>query len=369
MVKVRVIGTGASALALLGVHELGCAAPTAPESDAESAAAALTNAGTGTLDLQATYGTPAFLFQATNSTDEFVRTGEKMTIGLPAVTLWERLHPTDPLPDVARLQQLTASVKVSHLHAGAAYKTSTVVTSSWSGTDQPWALTAHSGAFTVGAKADTLSFDVAITDKGAPGVTAHIAASDLLAVPVFGGELPKKHAIFDTLYAASRQRVVEGGSPVAGADVVLTYTDWRGATLVDEASIDREIGTVTAYGRFGPYTMPIYGDLAYDVSFGVDFGDGVGFHPEAPLPATPTSRLLPPFGRTGYEAPISVPATATKVDLYLHVKATLIVDYTKYQNVTERRYAQGDRILMREKWDNAGGVAGQNYALGVEGGK
>ena len=367
MVKVRVIPLGSAGLLVLGSQQAGCAAEHGDDaaSDAESAYTQ-SAAGTGTLDLQYVYETSSgYAFLATNSVDEFVRVGERMTADMPASLLWAKLHPDQPLPDVRRLEKLGVQMKILHQRAGSTYKTTTLSIDSWTNEDQPDTLTAHTKPFTVGPKTDTLAFDLTIFDAADPNARVHIAPGEFLTVPVFGGDYPTKHAILDTLYAAMRQRVVESGKPVIGSDLVVTYTDWRANTLVDTYSIDREIGKAISYSRFGEIEVPIYGDLAFEVAYGVDFGDEAGFH-EAPLPQTSTSRLLPPFGRTAFEAKLNVPENATKLSLYAHVRAILVVDYSKYSNVTERRYNQGDRILMREKWDNEGGVAGQNYELGVE---
>jgi len=37
------------------------------------------------------------------------------------------------------------------------------------------------------------------------------------------------------------------------------------------------------------------------------------------------------------------------------------VNYDKFSNVGWRKYQQGERILVREKWDNENAAAGDNY--------
>jgi len=48
------------------------------------------------------------------------------------------------------------------------------------------------------------------------------------------------------------------------------------------------------------------------------------------------------------------------------VKVYLVADYARWGEVTVRRYNQGDRILLRDRYDNAGGVPFQNYELPLE---
>ena len=46
--------------------------------------------------------------------------------------------------------------------------------------------------------------------------------------------------------------------------------------------------------------------------------------------------------------------------------AFLKVDYSRYSNITSRKYADGERILVREKWDNENNAAGDNWDLATE---
>ena len=95
--------------------------------------------------------------------------------------------------------------------------------------------------------------------------------------------------------------------------------------------------------------------LSYSVAI-----DGV-WQNEQPLTANAKSRLLPPYGRVAYEGVLAVPNGAQKLEVYFHVKTFLVVDYDKFSNVGERRYAQGARLLVREKWDNEHGAYADNY--------
>jgi hypothetical protein len=376
MIKVRIVRgvgaavTGASGLLLLGGSEA-CSAPVATDGAggrgdpaSTSTGVTLDDAGTGTLALDYAYGeTPGGLaFLATGSVDELVRVGERLTATVPAYFIWSFTHPDEVAPDdVARGRQLTATITVSFLRAGQVTGATTLGIASWSGAEL-YALRGETGAFTVPARTDALTFDIVFGDLADPGRTAHLPAEIMAPVYVFGGELPLKHALFDTEGPRLRTRIVEGGRASAGADVVVTYTDWRANTVIDSYSLDRQIGTAQAFGRFGSFEMPIYGELAYEVSYGYAF-DGA-WQAEAALPEVSSRLLLSP--RTAFESTLHAEEGARALSAYFHVKVFLAVDYARYGNVTSRRYAQGDRVLLRERYDNADGVAFRNYELALE---
>lgn len=296
------------------------------------------------------YGTTTgYAFTAKNSTDEYVRAAEKMTFNLPAHFLWSSLYPGEQLPsDPARLKQLSATVTVSYFKAGASFGTATVATTIWSGT-QAYDLKSATESFSVDGGAESMHFSLAIHDGGAsPPVSKTLADGAFLAQPVIGGALPNKTALFDSNGAAMRSRVLEGGNPVAGASLAVAYTDWRAATLIDSTSIDQNIGTETSYSRFGPIAIPVNGNLEYDITYKLTV-DGQTQDAQ-PLSADSASKLLP-AGRTAYEASVSVPGSAKNVSIAFHIKAYLKADYTSHPNMTEKKYADGQRVLVREHDD------------------
>lgn len=356
--------TGMSGLVALSSAVTACTAEPAPVDDSSASdegALSVQNAGTGVFTLSWDYSTPlGYGFAAKNSIDEYVRAGEKMSFTIPSHFLWERLYPGLPVPDdVARLKQLSAKIAVTFVKDGGTATSTTVHTNgSFDGT-QSYDLEVHSAQFTVNKKATSIRFALAISDAADATKHASVAANELTEIPVIGGSLPNKTALFDTTGATLRQRVLEGGKPVAGAALAIAYTDWRAATLVDSSSIDRNIGDATSYGRFGAFTMPISGDLEHEITYSVAI-DGV-WQNEQPLTANAKSRLLPPYGRIAYEGQLAVPNGAQKLEVYFHVKTFLVVDYAKFSNVVDRRYAQGARLLVREKWDNENGTYADNY--------
>jgi hypothetical protein len=373
MIKVRVLRgvqvglTGASGLIALSSGLAACTADAGPGEDVETDESALTvqNPGTGVFSLGWVYGTPTgYSFVAKNSTDEYVRAREKMTFAIPAHFLWTRLYPNDALPnDTTRLKQLAAKVKVVYVKDGATYASTSVATTAWQG-GASWELAATTSSFIVSRRAQGIRFEVTITDAADATKSVTVGQGDFLEVPVIGGSLPNKTALFDTMGSSMRQRVLEGGKPVSGAELAIGYTDWRAATVVDTSSIDRTIGNATSYGRFGSFEMPIQGELEHEISYAVAI-DGV-WQDEKALTANAKSRLMPPYGRTAYEGSISVPNGAQKLEIYFHVKTFLKVDYSRFSNVGWRKYADGARILVREKWDNENGAYADNYDFATE---
>lgn len=373
MIKVRVvrgIQTGlplASGLLALSGIVTACTAPDAGEDfDSDESALTVTNPGTGVFELGWAWGTPTgYSFTAKNSTDEYVRALEKMTFSIPAHFLWSQLHPSEAMPeDVDRLKSLSATVSITYYKQGASYGQTSVKTTSWQG-ENAYNLKSETTAFIVSRRAQAMRFAIHIKDSGAsPPVTKTLDESSFFEVAVIGGTLPQKTLLFDSIGSNLRSRVLEGGNPVRGAELALGYTDWRAATLVDASAIDRQIGTATSFGRFGPVEIPIYGELEYEISHGAAI-DGV-WQDEQALVANGKSRLMPPTGRVAYEGSVSIPNNAQGLQLYFHVKAFLKVDYSKHQNVKWRKYADGERRLVREKWDNENGAVNDNYDFTTE---
>jgi hypothetical protein len=374
MIKVRVVRgfqTGvpfASSLLAIGGGLAGCAEPADATTEVASDESAYTVAdpGTGVFELGWAHGTSSgYAFTAKNSTDEYVRVQEKMTITIPVFFLWQQLHPSERMPtDLARLKRLSAKVVVSYLKNGASYAGTTLSTSDWLG-DQSSNLRATTAAFVVDKKAQAMRFAVEIKDSGVSGepLTRYFDENSFFTQAVIGGTVPDKTLLFDTNFSAMRARVLEGGRPVQGADLTIAYTDWRAQTLVEASRIDREIGTQQSFGRFGPSEIPIYGEIVHEVSYAVAI-DGE-WQDEQALIANGRSRLLP-ANRIAYEGSVSVPEDARNVEVYFHVKTFLIADYSQFSNIHHKRYADGARVLVREKWDNKEGTPNQNYGFSTE---
>jgi hypothetical protein len=356
---------GGATLVLLGAADTGCAAPIDHEP-------AITGEGTsqavldiGYLDFNYQAATPLNLgFVPYSSPDEFVHTGEQLDIRVSASTLWYRVNPTEPFPtDIERVSALHADFRIIFQKAGVTVRELRLASGAWTGTDA-WSLAASTLAFVVPSSGvDEIAFEVTLADGVEGGRTVNFAADDFPSVPVFGGELPLKHLLFDNLGASLQSRIVERGNLFRNSVFALSYSDWRANTIVDSLSIDRQIGTAIGFGRFGQYEMPIFGDIAYEIFYGA--GHDGAFGTEQRLVANTNSRVLPyGQGRTAYEG--NVYAYGNTVNLYFHIKAYLVADYSKYTNVTSRRYVDGERVFLRERWDNLDGQPNRNYDFSLD---
>jgi hypothetical protein len=363
--------TGASGLMLLQQAGVGCAAPAPHEATSSTTSADTVDpvgAGTGTLTPMPYWtpsGTPHYSVAATGSIDEFVRVGESLTFSISAYQLWAALKPTAAIPEIDVLEKLEATFQVAFVSKGDVVGRATPKVGTWTG-DAYWDLTGATEAFTVPAGTDTLEIGLVVVDPS-DGTRVELADLDFDTVPVFGGELPNKHALFDNAGSTLRQRVIEGGGLVPGGDVILTYTDWRADEMVDKTNLDRTIGSAQSYSRFGPVTIPIYGEVQYEVSAGYSYVPEWGFA-IYPMTATKTSRVINQAGRTGYETTLYVPQNGEAIlQLFFHVKAYLVADYTSWgSSVLTKRYNQGDRILLKDVYDNKDGKAFENYDVPVE---
>ncbi len=75
---------------------------------------------------------------------------------------------------------------------------------------------------------------------------------------------------------------------------------------------------------------------------------------------------MPLNGRVAYEGSLSIPRAGKKLEIYFHVRTFLVVDYTtKWSTVGWKKHQQGERILVREKWDNENAAAGDNFDFTV----
>jgi hypothetical protein len=359
---------GASGLVLLQPADTGCAAPVAAPSIGTTASAdTAIDPGTGVL-MPSPYWTPSgtthYSIAATGSVDEFVRVGEKLTFNIPAYQLWTGVKPNDAIPDVATLESLQATFQVAFLSKGDVVGRATPTVTSWTG-DAFYDLVGSTSAFVIPEKTDTLEIGLVIVDPS-DGTRVELADLDFDTVPVFGGELPLKHVLFDNQGTTLRQRIVEGGGLLPNGTVLVTYTDWRADEIVGKTSLDRQIGTAQSYSRFGLITVPIFGRIEYVVTAGYSYQADWGFT-TYPLTATQTSRVINQAGRTAYESTLYVPNGSTDLQMYFRVQAYLVADYSSYgSSVLTRKYNQGDRILMKDAYDNKNGKAFSNYDVPVE---
>jgi hypothetical protein len=176
--------------------------------------------------------------------------------------------------------------------------------------------------------------------------------------------------------------VLDGGNLVGSGVLTIAYTHFRAdavATVQSIAYQDTIIGKARNYGRFGPVITDIVGKVVHEISAGVQFDDGAGWHPETVMLANarsrertevyPTTTSLSWGGvygsQTTYELATRVPDAATRASVYFHVKTYLVADYSGFMEVTEKKYTDGQRILLRESYDNPSG-SGTNYDFAVD---
>ena len=377
-VKVRKIGimvAGATSIFALGQSTLGCAFDSAQdvkaegrESTAHQSQAVEPGSATLVAQIRSWGDREVGLTVANATTDEFIRVGESLSVDVRAADFWWLAHPDggDGYDDMNRLKKLNVQVTAYFYHNGDLSSSTTVGIASWSNATNTYELLGTTAAFVVPNDADVIQFAYVVTDADDAGVNVQIPAEQSESVVVFGART-EKHVVFDNDYAELRERVIEDGGLPRGRDILVGYTDHRANTVVDSGSINTEIGTQKNYGRFGSDIIPIHGVVEHEVTLGVQF-DGV-WGQEAPMVQRLDSAMVPrsqPWNRRfAFERRVAIPTSAGHVAMYFHVKTYLKVDYSRYPNAIDRHYNDGDRILVREIWDNNGG-SGIDYHFDTE---
>ncbi|MBI5544045.1 MAG: hypothetical protein HY901_09170 [Deltaproteobacteria bacterium] len=309
------------------------------------------------------YGVPGsyVLAQSSTNPDEFLRTTDLVDLRIPAWMLWETLHPSEPIPADARLQQLVAVVDYVNQGVQGPLAPASRAISRWE--DTSFAMVAVISSVWIPTAEWALDLSLTITDLADPAVSVTIDASQIADTAVFGGDPMVRTILLDTQGSTKRERVIERGPILQGAQVRLAYSDWRLDLLVDKANLNTQIGTAMFHGRFGQYVAPIFGKLRYEVYAGISLDGGGTFNPEQELVAVSNGRILQ-SERTSYEGTVDLPAIANQLLFYGHVKAILVADYTPYSNVNQRWYSDGQESVIREAWDNPSG-ANTNYVFPV----
>lgn len=343
-----------------------CASTTQEEAASDSAFTAIP-AGEGTLALDRMTSPSSYIFRVVGSPDEFLRAGAKMAIQVPSGLMWRARYSSAP-PSAARVKQLAVHVTLKFQRDGRVYR-SVTVTPRWQGDDLD-TLVAVSEAIVIDPKVQLIDFAIEITDTGSePGAAAPPTVLDngwVCSQSVLGGDLPNKSLFFDLDHGHDRERILEGGRPVAGATLSIGYGNDRAMKRVDPGSIDTYIGRGKAFGRFGVGPVQdLHGFLEHEIFVGVSI-DGV-WQPEVRLAEDWRS----PFHASGaqfeeiFQANVPIPERARNVQVYVHIRTFLKADYGSYQ-MEEKRYGDGARIQVREVWDNVGGVRDNNYDYPTE---
>jgi hypothetical protein len=325
-----------------------------------SAAYSVPSPGEGMLSIEYVYapsGSQKLFFVTGGSSDEFVRTGEKLTATIAGWMIGSLIQTDSGAVTPETVSGAKVQLAVTWMKGPAVLSTQAVKVASWKGDPTFGWPDAITDAFVVPAGATGMRAAIEATS---PDGTK--SARDAIGeTPVFGGALPTKHLFYDLdTTGAARSRMIERGAPIAGAELVVAYAEPRADRLVDSGSIDRRIGRVKTYNpRFGTTEGDIFGQLVHVISVGWDVGNG---YQEQALVASPSSYV---HGGVSQETRLAIPAKATKLSMYFHVKTYVVASYPTYGEVTERKFADNQWVLVREKWDNPGG-AGTNFAFGTD---
>jgi hypothetical protein len=369
MVKVRILrGMTAAAIAIPAL-----AACTAGATDATDAV------GQGSQDdTQAVAGSGAITlhgwslgYGSTSGGDELIRVGEKLKVDVSLFDVLQLLYvgPEDKAA-VDAIQKdpskLALAVRASFTRAdGSTYDAPPLPMTFAPGSGGM--LVASSGELAVPTHVSRLRVELLATYDSA-GIPMTRGLLGQHGIPsefvVFGAFVPNKLALFDTAGADNRTRIVEGGALVKGAQVLLSYTDWRLDTLCDKSRLDRKIGERNNYNRFGPMTADALGDIDYVVGAVVSSDGGKTW---APIGLTRNGHPDVFSRADGYrytmDAEVPIPGSAAgSLLVAFHVQAYLQVPDYSPGEIRNARYAPGSRILLKDVWDNDGG---SNYSLPV----
>ncbi len=366
MVKVRILTgvTAASAAALIIPSLTGCTADAADTNDDVGASTDNNTesiAGSGVLALHGW----SLNYSSTSGGDEFLRVGERLKVSVDFHNIVYQIA----YSDTALQQELNADPNKVKLTAKLQYtktdesRVDASAPVTW-GAGPSNTTVGTSGELVIpkGIKKLKLEVVAEYSKNGQPQTKEILGSNGIQSeFVVFGAFTPNKLALFDTMGAERRTRVVEGGGAVKGANLLVSVTDWRLDTVVDKSSLDLRVGDQQSGGRFGPTIVPAYGQLEYEVEAVVSTDDGQTYQPLGLSKAMKPDVLARADGwRFAFQGSKPIPADAgAKLKIAFHVKAFLVVPQF---GILNGRYAPGSRILLKDVWDNNGG---QDYSLPI----
>jgi len=340
-------------VALGSLANAGCAADTDDET-ADLEQGLTTAPGRGVVRLQGF----SFGYQSTSGGDEFVRSGERLVAEL---SFDELVYTFDyPERDSLTPANVRATARITWLDAAGAPTGTANVPVRW-GTGAA-SRVGTTASFLVPRKT-AAAFSV---DFFVEGAGKSFLISERFQVPhtfpVFGYELPSKLALFDNGPTGPRTRIVEGGNFVAGNTARISMVDWRADAVVDRSRLDARYGRRMAGGRFGSVVVDAIAPIEYEI--GVAYtADGTNWAGLG-LAATPNARVLQTQNdtrRVAYEGSVLLPRASRQLRMAFNVRAFLVVP-NYGSEVFDTRYAPGSRVLLADRWDNAGGA---DYRLPV----
>ncbi len=367
MIKVRIL-TGVTAAGAAAVALPALAGCTANADDAQDLGASTADntesvAGSGVIALHGW----SLDYKSTSGGDEFVRVGEKMKVTVDFQYLVMLLGYRDSAAPPAiggDPTKLKASVKLTYTKFDGTKSDHALPPVTWK---------QGAGNITFGES------DEFIIPSGIKRLSLEVTAEYQTAAPqkvellgsagiqrefvVFGAFAPNKLALFDTMGAERRSRIVEGGALVKGSNVTISVTDWRLDTIVDRMKLDTSIGEQQSGSRFGPTIVPANGKLEYEVEAVVSTDGGQTYQPLRLSKVERPDVLARAEGwRYALQAEAGIPADASGMKIAFHVKAYLQVPSYYQGLIINPRYAPGQRVLLADTWDNNGGA---DYSLPV----
>ena len=372
MIKVRILTgmTAASAAALAIPSLAGCTADDGAQDVATGSEQHNTEsiAGSGNLALHSY----ALNYTSRSGGDEFIRVGEKMTVAVAWSDVLDKIaYQFDPSQAALRAaltadpSKLALTLKVTYTKFDES-KAPQDFAMTWA-PGSGGALVATSAEFVIpaGSKVMSVELTAAYDKAGVPTKTEIIHGQGIPnEFVVFGAFLPNKLALFDTVGADRRTRVVEGGAIIKGSHAVLSYTDWRLDTVTNKVGMDLRVGQRNSNSRFGTTVVDAVGSLEYEVSAAVSTDGGATYNPVNLTKVMRPSVFSRNDGwRYAMEKELEIPANAgPNMKVAFHVKAFLQVPNYFPGEVFNARYQPGQRVLLKDMWDNNDG---RDYALPI----
>ena len=362
MLKIRILSPriAGTAAALGGVASAltGCA--TGTDATVQSSDAVTTAVALGTGQISAGWDTT---YTSTSGGDEIIRAGEKMRLGLDYGSIWYVLtsHGSGGFGPSTSLKPADLVVTGIVTYAdGYGRALSTVELPLTWAVDAAGVITsAKSDEFEIPAATPVMKIDYRVVEKAAaPLLLSSRFGGTPKSFPIYGAFVPNKEVLFDNAASgAVRERVLEGGALVAGANATIAFADWRADRVVNKVGLDTYIGQRQSSSRFGPTIVDAHAPIEYEIEMAYTT-DGTNWQ-SAKLDEKRYSAALqtqPDQNRRTYEALLGLPATANGLRVAFHVKAFLKVPSFYPGEIINPKYAAGERVQIADKWDNNGGA-------------
>lgn len=303
------------------------------------------------------------------------RAGTSKTISLGTEDMWRKLHPGVAIPEAgatakseaerakaeARLRQLSGTLDATFLRDGVQISKAQVRTETAQAFPKFFGsnpVQMQTGLLNIPKDADEIAFSIDLADAGDPNAHASMREDELAIVLVVGGHADRRNALFiNTVEHGRVEQILEGTTLAKGGRFTLAFDEDRAEAIVDYSRIDRFLGTEV--GQKG-FRQNLLGEVDFDVVGAYRFNDGSDWH-EFRLAKNTTGLMA----GTWYTLDVDAPPSATEVEVFFEVRATLIADYTGHGTIENRRFSQGARVPVGDKFDNPGGVSGKNYRFAL----